>query len=107
MPRIKTTATHKKTYRVFAKIFKKNIIEMIISDRIIYPPKGYILAEKDFVSIDEYLEKKKTYEDYKEDYLGYPIYKFRYKRGIKIKNNDLIEADKRNIEAQFEECAAE
>ena len=95
------------TYRIFAKIYKKNIIELKISTRDIYPPKGFVQIDHGYISPEEYDKKCKLFAGYKEDYLGYPIYHFRYKRGIKIKTAEMIEADKRAIESLFEEATVE
>lgn len=92
------------TYRIFAKIYKKNIIELKISTRDIYPPKGFVQIDHGYISPEEYDEKCKLFADYKEDYLGYPLYHFRYKRGIKVKTPEMIEADKRAIEELFEDA---
>lgn len=97
----------KLTYRIFGKIYKKNIIELKITTREIFPPKGFVQIDRGFVTPKEFDEKCDLFENYKEDYLGYPIYYFRYKRGIKIKTAEMIEADKRAIESLFEEATVE
>ena len=95
------------TYRVFGKIYKKNITELIVSTRDVYPPKGFIQLEKGFVAPEEFVAREDFLLNFKEDYLGYPVYHLRYKRGIKAKAPEVIEDEKRAIEALFEEAAVE
>ena len=96
-----------KTYRVFAKIYKKNMVDVIFSDAIIFPPKGYIQADHGYVTEEMFFAKKKLYENFKEDYLGYPVYYFRYKRGIKVKSQKMIDEEKRDIENLFVDASEE
>ena len=92
-----------KTYRIFVKIYRKDIVDMRFTVDDIFPPKGYVLGAHGLADAKTLQQLKEMADNFKEDYLGYPIYKYRYKRGIKVKKPELIEEEKRAIEALFEE----
>ena len=91
-----------KTYRVYAKIFKKNIIEVYFDDNGSGRPRGFVEIEHGMLDPEAYLAKKKFYEEFKENYLGYDIYHYTYKKGVHVKPIETLETERREIEDSFE-----
>jgi len=90
-----------KSYKVYAKIFKRNMVEVKFLYDGEFPPKGFVLVESGFVGYDEFITKQELFTNYKEDYLGYTIYHFTYKRKVRTKDQETLEMERRAIEDLF------
>lgn len=92
-----------KTYRVYVKIFKKNIVDVCFDDNAMGRPRGFVEIEHGMLDPKGYAERKKFFEDFKEDYLGCDIFHYTYKKGVRVKTEEMLDLERKAIEENFAE----